>query len=262
MEVRLVTLDNGREETHPVAVTMRTPGNDFELAAGFLYTEGILRGRRDVKGIAYCTDAGMEQEFNVVSVYLRQGVPFDPTRFTRHFYATSSCGVCGKTSLEAVRVPGRPPVPSDGPKVGRNIVMALPERLREAQRLFAATGGLHAAGLFDPHGTLKSVREDVGRHNAVDKIVGEAVLADRTPLHDGILVVSGRAGFEIVQKAAVAGVPFVVAVGAPSNLAVDLAKEFGMTLVGFVRSDRFNVYAGGHRLLADGSQRQGRGGPP
>jgi len=231
-----------------LAVTMRTPGNDFELAAGFLLTEGIVSRKRDLARIEYCTDASVPQEYNIVSAVLRPDVEFNADRLSRHFYMSSSCGVCGKTSLEAVRVAARHPVPKDTPLAAAETIAAIPERLRTGQTLFTQTGGLHAAGLFDAAGRRGSVREDVGRHNAVDKVVGEQFLADHVPLSDRILTVSGRASFEIIQKAAVAGVPFVVAVGAPSSLAVTLANEFDMTLVGFARGERFNVYAGRHRI--------------
>ncbi len=183
-----------------------------------------------------------------MSAVLRPDVEFNADRLSRHFYMSSSCGVCGKTSLEAVRVAARHTVPKDTPLAAAETIAAIPERLRTGQTLFSRTGGLHGAGLFDAAGRRGSVREDVGRHNAVDKVVGEQFLADRVPLSDRILAVSGRASFEIMQKAAVAGVPFVIAVGAPSSLAVTLANEFGMTLVGFARGERFNVYAGRHRI--------------
>ncbi|OLD09883.1 MAG: formate dehydrogenase family accessory protein FdhD [Firmicutes bacterium 13_1_40CM_3_65_11] len=198
--------------------------------------------------IEYCTDPGIVQEYNIVSAVLRPEVAFRADRLSRHFYMTSSCGVCGKTSVEAVRVAVRHPIPKGVPRIDSEMVRLIPERLREDQALFSETGGLHAAGLFDARGNLPSVREDVGRHNAVDKVIGEAFLADRVPLADHILAVSGRSSFEIMQKAAVAGIPIVVAVGAPSSLAVTLADEFGMTLVGFARGERFNVYAGRERI--------------
>lgn len=248
MEIRVESGPREARETTPLSVTMRTPGQDFELAAGFLFTEGIVARKRDVLRIEYCTDAGVPQEYNVVSVVLRTGLDFRPDRLSRHFYMTSSCGVCGKTALEAVRVAVRHPIPKDGPIVDAAELARMPERLREGQALFAKTGGLHAAGLFGPDGDLAALREDVGRHNAVDKVLGEAFLGGRTPLSKYVLAVSGRGGFEILQKAAVAGVPFVVAVGAPSSLAVGIAETFGMTLVGFARGDRFNVYAGRSRI--------------
>ena len=248
MEIRIESGARGDPETTSLSVTMRTPGNDFELAAGFLFTEGIVARPRDIVRIEYCTDAGVPQEYNVVSVVLRPTVKFDADRLSRHFYMTSSCGVCGKTALEAVRVAVRHRVREDRPSVDPATVASVPEQLRQGQAWFAETGGLHAAGLFDPGGKLLALREDVGRHNAVDKVVGEAFLGGRVPLAEDILAVSGRASFEILQKAAVAAIPFVIAVGAPSSLAVTIAEEFGMTLVGFARGDWFNVYAGPQRI--------------
>jgi len=252
MEIRVETGPRDKRATTSLSVTMRTPGNDFELAAGFLLTEGIVARKRDIVRIEYCTDPGVAQEYNIVSAVLRPDVEFLADRLSRHFYMTSSCGVCGKTSLEAVRVAARYPIPMGSPQVDRETITSIPQRLREDQALFSETGGLHAAGLFDADGGLLSLREDVGRHNAIDKIIGEAFLADRVPLSDRLLAVSGRASFEIMQKAAVAGIPIVVAVGAPSSLAVTLAGEFGVTLVGFARGDRFNIYAGRERI-PDGS---------
>ncbi len=248
MEIRVESGGRGHRATTSLSVTMRTPGKDFELAAGFLFTEGIVRRKREISRIEYCTDPGLPQEYNIVSAILRPDVAFNADRLSRHFYMTSSCGVCGKTSLEAVRVTARHPIPADRPKLDAERIAAIPDQLRESQALFAETGGLHAAGLFDDKGDLQGLREDVGRHNAVDKVVGESFLADRVPLSDRLLAVSGRASFEIMQKSAVAGIPFVVAVGAPSSLAVTLAEEFGMTLVGFARGDHFNVYAGRRRI--------------
>ena len=250
MEIRVESGAKRHRETTSLSVTMRTPGNDFELAAGFLFTEGIVARKRDLLRIEYCTEPGVAQEYNIVNAILGPDVSFNADRLSRHFYMTSSCGVCGKTSLEAVRVAVRRPIPKDRPMADPKTVAAIPDRLRLGQALFSETGGLHAAALFDEDGELKSLREDIGRHNAVDKVIGEAFLADRVPLSNRVLTVSGRASFEIMQKAAVAGLPFVVAVGAPSNLAVAIAEEFGMTLVGFARGDRFNVYAGRGRIAA------------
>jgi FdhD protein len=221
-----------------VAVTMRTPGGDFELAAGFLFTEGLI-GPGDLRRVAYCDDVEDEdQRFNVVTVTLER--PFDHELLRRNFYATSSCGVCGKAALDDVEVRCAPV--ADGPTVATEVLVGLPDALRRAQRVFERTGGLHAAGLFTPGGELITLREDVGRHNAVDKVVGERLLAGALPLAGTVLQVSGRASFEIVQKAAVAGVPIVSAVSAPSSLAVEAAERFGMTLVGFVRDGGCNVY--------------------
>lgn len=231
------------QEPGPVVVTMRTPGDDFELAAGFLFTEGLVATPGEIESVAYCVGPDGAQEYNVVTVKLRREWDL---ALRRNFYATSSCGVCGKASIDEVEVRCAPV--GAGPVVPRSVVAALPGRLREAQDVFEQTGGLHAAGLFDPAGALLSVREDVGRHNAVDKLVGEQFLAGQVPLSDRIVMVSGRLSFEIVQKAAVAGVPMVAAVSAPSSLAVDAARRFGMTAVGFVRDGSFNVYVGPERL--------------
>jgi len=228
-----------------VAVTMRTPGGDFELAAGFLFTEGLVTPD-DVRRVAYCDDLDDdEQRYNVVTVTLAH--PFDAERLSRNFYATSSCGVCGKASLDDIAV--RCDVVPSGFTVAADVLVSLPDRLREAQRVFDRTGGLHAAGLFDAEGSVLSVREDVGRHNAVDKVIGEQLLAGRVPLADRVLQVSGRASFEIVQKAAVAGIPVVSAVSAPSSLAVDAGERLGVTVVGFVRDGRCNVYTHPARIM-------------
>jgi FdhD protein len=223
-----------------VSVTMRTPGHDAELAVGFLHTEGVLVSADDYL-------AAEQPSPNVIRVDLRPGVSVDLGRLERHVYTTSSCGVCGKTSLDAVEV-RCDPLPAGGPVVPAGAIHALPRRLREAQPAFDRTGGLHAAALFDSTGGLLVAREDVGRHNAVDKVIGREFLRGALPLHGHILFVSGRAGFELVQKAAVAGVPVFAAVGAPTSLAVELARRVGMTLVGFVRDGRFNVYAGAERI--------------
>lgn len=234
------------QEAVNVAVTMRTPGGDFELAAGFLFTEGLIQAG-DVSRIAYCDDVpGEDQRYNVVSVMVTRW--FDASALRRNFFATSSCGVCGKAALEDIEVRCAPVAP--GPEVTLATLLTLPETLRAAQRVFDRTGGLHAAGLFDPDGGLLSIREDVGRHNAVDKVVGERLLAGETPLANTVLQVSGRLSFEIVQKAAVAGIPILSAVGAPSSLAVEAAERFGMTVAGFVRDGRANVYSRPERIVA------------
>jgi FdhD protein len=231
-----------------VAVTMRTPGHDFELAAGFCLTEGLLDGPDDLGGMRYC--AGVDEEgrntYNVVDVVRRSGLPVDP-ELTRNVYTTSSCGICGTASLEAVRkrVTG---VHDDPVRVPAATIAALPDRLRAAQAVFERTGGLHAAGLFSAAGDLVCLREDVGRHNAVDKVVGWAATQGRLPLTGHVLLVSGRVAFEIAQKALIARIPIVAAVSAPSSLAVELAADAGMTLVGFLRGERMNVYAGAERV--------------
>jgi FdhD protein len=228
-----------------VAVTMRTPGGDFELAAGFLFTEGLVTAD-EVRRVAYCDDLDdEEQRYNVVTVTLTR--PFDAAKLSRNFYASSSCGVCGKASLDDIAV--RCDVVGPGFTVAADVLVSLPDRLREAQRVFERTGGLHAAGLFDRDGSVLSVREDVGRHNAVDKVIGEQLLAGQVPLADRVLQVSGRASFEIVQKAAVAGIPVVSAVSAPSSLAVDAGERLGVTVVGFVRDGRCNVYTHPDRVV-------------
>jgi FdhD protein len=245
MEIRLLA----GQTKQTVAVTMRTPGTDFELAAGFLYGEGIIGSPEDVLKISYCLDSYLdaEQRYNIVNVELRGGHEFDLRPLERHFYTTSACGVCGKASLEQLELRGCSIMPA-GSEVPAEVIHALPEKLREAQGLFDATGGLHAAALFDSKGELLALREDVGRHNATDKLVGWALLEGRLPLTDHIVMVSGRSSFEILQKCLTAGAPVVCAISAPSSLAVDVAREFGMTLVGFLRGNRFNVYAGAERI--------------
>ena len=240
-----VRLQIGGEVT-PVAVTMRTPGEDFALAAGLLYGEGIVRDRDEIARIDYCSDVE-EQLYNVVTVTANPRRPPDLGRLERRGTMSSACGVCGKTSLDALRLRGVPMVAGGG-DIDANVLYDLPDRLRAAQQTFEATGGLHAAGLFASDGELLLAREDVGRHNAVDKVIGQALLDGRLPWADCVLVVSGRAGFEIVQKAVVAGIPVVAAVSAPSSLAVELATEFGMTLVGFLRGRRCNVYSAPQRV--------------
>jgi FdhD protein len=242
MEIRAA---GPNQELQPVAVTMRTPGGDFELAVGFLFTEGLIRPG-DVKRVAYCDDLpGEDQRYNVVSVRLER--PFDGDRLQRNFYATSSCGICGKASLDDIEVRCEPV--GAGPSVSADVLATLPDTLRSGQTLFDRTGGLHAAGLFTAEGELVSIREDVGRHNAVDKVIGEQLLAGHLPLAGHILQVSGRVSFEIVQKAAVAGIPIVSAVSAPTSLAVEAGDRFGMTIVGFVRDGRLNVYTGAGRVV-------------
>jgi FdhD protein len=247
LEIRLACDQDGRRIRRGISVTMRTPGHDDELAVGFLFTEGIIEAADQV---AKVDDWGAG---NVVRVELRPGVEVDLERLERHFYATSSCGVCGKASLEAVRVRARAAPIAHRPTVAAEVIGRLPATLRGAQGAFDRTGGLHAAALFDPDGRLLELREDVGRHNALDKLIGAAFLAGLVPIHDGILLVSGRASFELVQKAAVAGIPVLAAVGAPSSLAVELAREHGMTLVGFVRPERFNIYSGTDRIVHRGA---------
>jgi FdhD protein len=243
MEIRV---EEPGADQRTIAVTMRTPGSDFELAVGFLYTEGLIAGPDEVRTVRYCAVPREEQHYNVVSVAVSRAL--DPVGAERNFYATSSCGVCGKASLDAIDVHCAPI--GDGPVVPADVITSLPDRLRSAQEVFDRTGGLHAAALFSTDGTLAELREDVGRHNAVDKLVGGELLAGRLPLSDRLLLVSGRSSFEIVQKAATAGIPVVCAVSAPSSLAVDAARRFGITLVGFLRGNRFNIYTRPERISA------------
>ena len=231
-----------------VAVTMRTPGHDFELAAGFLYSEGIITGIDDVATLGYCVgNDGTPQEYNVVSIDLRAPTLPDFAGFERNFEVSSACGVCGKESLDQIERRGIARVTSSL-IVPAELITALPDKLRAAQRVFSGTGGLHAAGLFDADGNLITLREDVGRHNAVDKLIGSQLLADRLPLHDKIVLVSGRTSFEIAQKVAAAGAPVLAAVSAPSSLAIDVADRFGVTLIGFLRGASFNIYSAPHRI--------------
>ncbi|MFI9821506.1 formate dehydrogenase accessory sulfurtransferase FdhD [Streptomyces sp. NPDC052013] len=234
----------------PLAVTMRTPGDDFDLAAGFLVSEGVVHAAGDVAAIRYCAGATADggNTFNVVDVALAAGVAAPDASLERNFYTTSSCGLCGKAGLDAVRTQAAWSVAGDPLRVTPQVLTALPDRLRAAQRVFDTTGGLHAAGLFSADGEPLCLREDVGRHNAVDKVVGHALRAGLLPLREAVLMVSGRASFELVQKAVMAGIPLLAAVSAPSSLAVELAADSGLTLVGFLRGASMNVYAGAERL--------------
>jgi FdhD protein len=231
-----------------VAVTMRTPGHDEELAAGFLYTEGLIRNRDDVTGISFCRQGEATDHANTLNVFLNATVEFDLERLTRHFYASSSCGLCGKASIDSIHQLF-PPIQSHS-QISPGTLLALPDRLRAAQPVFDATGGLHAAGLFDLDGNPICVREDVGRHNAVDKVVGAGFLGNTLPYEDRILVVSGRASFEIVQKALAARIPIIAALSAPSSLAVEAANDSGQTLIGFLRDKSFQVYSHPNRVSA------------
>ncbi|MER6843327.1 formate dehydrogenase accessory sulfurtransferase FdhD [Streptomyces platensis] len=258
----------------PLAITMRTPGDDFALAAGFLVSEGVLASADELANIVYCAGAtsagtagpdeaeseGGSNSYNVVDVRLADGVPVPDISLERNVYTTSSCGLCGKASLDAVRTTARwtPDTSPDAPvRITPETLSALPDRLRAAQRVFERTGGLHAAALFTADGELLDIREDVGRHNAVDKIVGRALQQGRLPLSSAVLMVSGRASFELAQKAVMAGIPVLAAVSAPSSLAVDLAVETGLTLVGFLRGSSMNVYAGEHRIALDAAATTG-----
>lgn len=234
-----------------LAVTMRTPGNDFELAAGFLHSEGVIADRGEIAELTYCLDSAVdpEQRYNIVTIELRAALDASRlARFERHFTMNSACGVCGRAQLDSLRELGGTPI-EDDVSVNARTLYALPDRMRAAQRVFETTGGLHAAALFDAEGATIAVREDIGRHNALDKLVGWALLDGRLPLRGCVLVVSGRASYEILQKAVMARIPVVASVSAPSSLAVDLAREFNVTLAGFVRGDRANLYAAPERIV-------------
>jgi FdhD protein len=235
-----------RQQTR-LAVTMRTPGNDFELVLGFLFTEGILSSYEEVESIKYCLDGGKaEEKDNVVRVELKPKTEFDLSKLNRNFYVSSSCGVCGKSSIDAVFTECN--LIDDDFVLTKDLLNSLPEKTRQAQLVFEYTGGIHASALFDVQGNLILLREDVGRHNALDKIVGASLLKGALPLSNTILLLSGRASFELLQKAAMSGIPFVMAVGSPSSLAVSLAQKTNISLLGFVRDQRFNIYSGSHRI--------------
>jgi FdhD protein len=237
-----------RVDQRALAVTMRTPGNDLDLALGFLLTEGVIRSADDVRTAKLCAGDQEPNTYNVVDVRLAAGIPAPVTDPSRNFYTTSSCGICGKASIDAVRTRSVFPVGADPAEVSATTLTELPGALGQAQRAFATTGGLHAAGLFTVDGQLIVVREDVGRHNAVDKVVGWALRERRLPLSGQVLLVSGRASFELTQKASMAGIPILAAVSAPSTLAVELAEEVGLTLVGFLRGTTMNVYTRPDRI--------------
>ena len=246
LEIRVSWTEGGVRRVEPVAVTMRTPGDDFELVAGFLHGEGIVSMTDDLHELTYCR-GDESQEYNVVEARLRAGVPFDVDAMRRNVFTSSSCGICGKASIEAVQAVGCS-ILSPGFQVSSALLPELPDRLLAEKGVFARTGGIHAAALFEADGSSHLLREDVGRHNAVDKVLGHSLLNRRLPARDRVLVVSGRASFEIVQKALMAQVPVLVAVGAPSSLAVDLASRFHQTLVGFARNGGFNIYSAAERV--------------
>jgi FdhD protein len=240
--------ENGRYR--PLLVTMRTPGADFEFAAGFLLAEGIVRDRTDLHGMRYCTDVGEAQRYNVLNLDLGPDARIPSAEELRRFAATAACGVCGKGQLEALEMAGCRPVAQTGP-VPASLIASLPGRMRAAQALFDRTGGLHAAALFDATGELLALREDVGRHNALDKVLGWALLEDRVPLGGALVCVSGRASFELAQKCVAAGASVLAAVSAPSSLSIEVARRFGLVLAGFVRDGRFNLYAGAEHVADD-----------
>ncbi len=252
LEIRLDYELDGQRARRSLAITMRTPGDDGDLAAGFLLAEGIVRDPADILSIAPCGRPAAPGLRNVIRVELHPSVRLDLPRIERHSYTSSSCGVCGKTSIEALEFSCTRPLPSGQPAIDPGVVGRLPAVLRDAQRVFESTGGLHAAALFTPDGRLVALREDVGRHNAVDKVIGSQFLAGLLPRHDVVMLVSGRASFELVQKALMGGIAVLAAVGAPSSLAVELAQRFDLTLLGFVRDGRFNIYSGGTRVEREG----------
>ena len=249
LEIRLEYGTDENRKVQNISVTMRTPGNDKELALGFLFTEGIIKSRADITGVDHTFIACAENKENVVIVRLNAGLAPNLGNMERNFYTTSSCGVCGKGSISAIRTvsPFMNRV-QDEFKITPDILHKLPEALHEQQVVFADTGGLHASALFSNQGELLMVREDVGRHNALDKLIGAALLEDKLPLSDSVLLLSGRASFELIQKAAMAGIRVIAAVGAPSSLAVELANEFDITLAGFLRNQRFNIYSATRRI--------------
>jgi FdhD protein len=233
----------------PLSITMRTPGADLDLATGFLFTEAIINDVGQILSMhAESADDSPEDSGDRVTIRLRPDVAIDPARVRRNFYTSSSCGVCGKLAMGAIEVHPSRPLQQSGPKFRADLIYRIPDLLRQAQDAFDRTGGIHAAALFSPEGTLLGLREDVGRHNAVDKLIGFALRDGTVPLGDSLILVSGRAGFELVQKSVMAGIPVLAAVGAPSSLAVEVAKRFGMTLVGFLRGQRFNIYSGNWRI--------------
>lgn len=249
LEIRLEHGPANDRQQRSIAVTMRTPGNDLELVAGFLHGEGILRSSDDIYKLDWCANVGSPEEYgNVVKLELKPEVDVDLTRLDRNFYMSSSCGVCGKASIEALQMGGCPVVRDSGWRFEADWVTGLSKQAEAAQTVFQHTGGLHGASLFGPDGNWLLTREDVGRHNAVDKAIGTMFLRGKMPLNDHTLLVSGRAGFELVQKAVFAGLSLMVAVGAPTSLAVELARQHGLTLIGFLRGNRFNVYAGEFRM--------------
>ncbi|WP_158826248.1 formate dehydrogenase accessory sulfurtransferase FdhD [Mucilaginibacter lacusdianchii] len=248
LEIRLSYDDGSSRQVQNVAVTMRTPGHDNELAVGFLYTEGIIQNAADVLSAEHCFIACSENRENVIQVDMSEGIMPNLQKSERNFYTTSSCGVCGKSSINAIRTVSSYTDLADSDYVSADILYSLPEKLLAHQAVFASTGGLHASALFSLSGELLIVREDVGRHNALDKLIGASLLMNDLPLTQKLLLLSGRISFELVQKAAMAGIRIIAAIGAPSSLAIQLAQEFNITLVGFLRQQRLNIYSAEHRI--------------
>jgi FdhD protein len=246
LEIRVTYGPNHDRKSKSISITMRTPGFDFELAAGFLFTEGIVKNKEEISSIAY-VNSFLNPE-NILMVELDPSVMPDILKLERNFYTTSSCGVCGKASIEAVKTTGNLTASQDALRINKDLIYGLPESLQQHQAVFGSTGGLHACALFNMEGNFINSREDVGRHNALDKLIGWSLLQNKMPLNQYLLLLSGRASFELIQKAAMANIKIVAAVGAPSSLAVETAKEFGITLIGFLRDKRFNIYSGEERI--------------
>ena len=248
LEIRIGFGPSETREQKSISVTMRTPGHDEELAIGFLLSEGVISSPHDIQSIKHCQDIKAQTNDNIIRAELDPNIRLDLERLSRNFYTTSSCGVCGKASIEAVQFQTNIRLGKYLPNIDAELIKQMPEVLRNKQVNFRHTGGIHAVGLFDQHGRMLVIREDVGRHNAMDKLVGATSLDKKVDRSESIVVVSGRASFELVQKAVMVGIPVMAAVGAPSSLAVELAEEYGMTLIGFLREDRFNIYSGAFRL--------------
>ena len=251
LEIRIGFCELEKRLQKSISVTMRTPGNDFELAAGFLFTEGIIHKKEDILKINYVPNFDKKSAQNIVKIELSPDLDFDSKKLERNFYMTSSCGVCGKASIEAVYSNEIPEINPQKPVFRASEILKLPEILLQKQNVFESTGGLHAAALFNSKSELIEIKEDIGRHNAVDKLIGSELLKNRLPLSDFLILVSGRAGFELVQKSVMAGIPILAAVGAPSELSRQLAEESGMTLIGFLKNDRFNIYTNAERIDFD-----------
>jgi FdhD protein len=249
LEIQIVYGKQGSRVNKSISITMRTPGHDYDLAVGFLFTEGIINNYNEIQSVEHPSEILLADENNVIQVKLSENCKPDIQRLERHFYTSSSCGVCGKSSIEALKTVRMPKLIKSSPLVGKELIYGLPTILRNFQDVFEHTGGLHASAIFDINGKLILLREDVGRHNAVDKIAGAGLQKNTLPFDQHILLVSGRASFELIQKAAMIGVPIMAAVGAPSSLAVELAEETGITLIGFLRDHRFNIYTNHDRIV-------------
>ncbi|HHH49896.1 MAG TPA: formate dehydrogenase accessory sulfurtransferase FdhD [Saprospiraceae bacterium] len=249
LEIRLAYGAGHHRKQKSISITMRSPGDDKDLAIGFLFTEGIIRSFEQIKNIHHLPCFNQQTKGNIILIELDDNIEINLQKLERHFYTSSSCGVCGKSSIEAIYQSGATNIPNNNIYIDAKLIHQLPDKIRTQQAVFDNTGGLHAAGLFDNNGNLVLIREDVGRHNAVDKLIGAALQEKSIPLHQNILMLSGRVSFELVQKALMAGIPILVAVGAPSTLAIQLAQKSGMTIIAFVRNGKFNIYSGEERVL-------------